>query len=163
MTARSLTIVDPAYESLGAASYAGRHALIPILAGLAAPLAAALLLAPGLLGSGRMVVQLVLVLILLVSGTVFVLTALGSGELVSATFDGTRREAEIVLAGAFAHKVLHVPFDHIRSIRTEVSRDDDGYCYQQAVIELHSGEVLALPDATTAAEVQAAAALLSGR
>lgn len=152
-TSNTVELRDSSVEGDELSSYAGYHALVPILIGLSIPLSLYVLAVPDAIKDSRFAVMMLLVLITVVTGAIFLISILRPGATMTVRFDGNRRVAEIVRSGTFAHSVYTVPFARIQSVRIETRYDDDGYGVMQPVMILKPREAVELPPTTTPADV----------
>lgn len=142
-------------------SYAGLHALVPILLGLFAPCLLFMIIDPAALKDYRIWVFLILVAVLVSAGGLFILTLLNPGSTISAKFDPLSRRVELVRAGLFANTVYTVPFGRIVEVRMETAYDDDGYKSAVPVLVLTPHEEIELPRHIGKSEIAAIRAVLN--
>jgi hypothetical protein len=150
---KQLTLVNPEYAESGVGRYSGSHALVPILLGLLTPVAVLALLDPRSLVHASLLINIYLFAAMTISTGVFLLSVFRPGEVISVTFDQATEQAEFVMSGTFAHKVLHVPFAKIAGAVVDVQYDDDGYKYLMPIVKLTSGQLIGLPAGTTEDDV----------
>ncbi len=152
-----LVVEDDETSHGGLAGYQGLHALVPVMIGLLMPIALLTLFDPRVLQNAQMVVHFVLFAILVVSGSIFVITLLNPGRTISVAFDAEARQIEFIRQGAFAHTVYRVPFNRVTAVRIETVYDQDGYMEPTPVIMLKPHERIELPagiDNATLAEIR---------
>lgn len=145
----SIVVVDSSATHLGSSAYKGYHALVPILIGVSLPIVLFSIFDPRALTNFRLVLHFMLAAIALVAAAVFFLSVTNPGNVVQITFDAKTRRTEIVRAGAFANKVVTVPFDRVAAVRFETAYDDDGYQSRRGLMVLKSRDMVELPDEAT--------------
>ncbi len=154
-TAQQLVLMDASPAAGGLQSYAGLHAMVPILIGLSIPLFLFTLAEPRALQDTRFIVLALLFIMSIVTAAIFVLSILRPGTTQSVSFHPGRAVADVVRTGRFAHSVYTIPFSRIRAVRIETRYDDDGYATQFPVMVLAPRELIELPATTSPADVAA--------
>ena len=141
-------------------NYAGRHALVPVLLGLAAPVIVLSLVDPRALASASVILHVYLFLIFAIATTAYIYSVFAPGDITKVTFQKRRRVVIAERAGLFATTRSEILFSDIASVRIENRYDDDGYETPVPVIVLTDHKVLPLPAGTTEADVTAMRGLM---
>lgn len=141
----------------------GWHVLAPILLGMSIPGILLALLAPKLLPNGPLVFGVYLVATFVISSVIFVRSVFNPGNIIEATFDSRKRAAAFVRMGTFGTTFFSVPFSAIEAVRIDVHTDRDEHRVAHPVVELVSGELLALPTGTTPAQLHEIQAVIGRR
>lgn len=136
-------------------TYDGRHALLPVLLGLSLPLLAVILFDASDAGTARKISVIMLGLVFIVASIVSVVSIVYPGPVVAVTLDPTTQHAEIVWAGPFASRRVNLPFRQIAGAEMDIHYDDDGYSWCEPVLILDTGDVIALPQRTSTADINA--------
>lgn len=134
-------------------SYAGRHAMVPVLLGLLAPVIVLSLVDPRALANVSVILHIYLFLIFGIAVAVYIYTVFAPGDITKVTFQKRQRVVIAERAGLFATTKSEIPFSDIASVRVENRYDDDGYETPVPVIVLTDHKVLQLPAGTTEADV----------
>jgi len=132
------------FDHVGPHSYEGWQSLAPILLGLAGPLIVVALAFPRLMASS-VSLQLVLVVLLLISGGLFMACLKGPRDVIAAVFDGHAKTVEIIGRGRFATTSWHMRYSKLAAVHTAIRYDANGRKRVVPEIELKSGKRLALP------------------
>ncbi len=134
-------------------AYEGKHALVPILIGLALPPLAISALVPELKAHIEFIIVLYLTLIFIVSGIMFVRAVFNPAHVVAVRFDARQRSAEIVRHSQWGNTSVYVPFKDIADVYVRVRYDDDGYTIREPLLRLRSDDEYDLPAGTDQAEI----------
>jgi hypothetical protein len=132
------------------------HLALPVLLGLSTPLLVVALIDPAVLGHGRVIIQILLTTLFLISTVLFAASLLWPGDISAIIFDPKARVVEIVQSGLIATTRFDVPFDQVVQVGPSSTYDHDGYIVAHADLVLRSGRRLPLPANTSAAAVAAA-------
>ena len=157
------TVEDLANEEFGVeteSTYAGRHALVPVLLGLAAPVIVLSLVDPRALASASVILHVYLFLIFAIATGAYIYSVFAPGDITKVTFQKRQRVVIVERAGLFATTKSEVLFSDIASVRIETHYDDDGYETAVPVIVLTDHKFLQLPAGTTQADVDAMRGLM---
>ena len=140
--------------------YAGRHALVPILIGLVAPVLVLMFIDPRALGSASVLLHIYMFAIFVIATGAYIWTVLDPGNITRVTFDKQARKVFAERKGLLAKSVLEIPFVDIAAIRMENRYDDDGYESAMPVLALTTREVGPLPAGTTEGDLAMMRALM---
>ncbi len=135
------------------AGYTGRHALVPILIGLVAPVLVLMIVDPRALGSAAVLLHIYMFAIFVIATGAYIWTVLDPGSVTRVTFDKQTRKVIAERSGALAKSMLEIPFVDIAAIRMESRYDDDGYETNTPVLVLTTREVVHLPAGTTESDI----------
>ncbi len=134
-------------------AYTGRHALVPILIGLVAPVLVLVVIDPRALGSATVLLHIYMFAIFVIATGAYIWTVLDPGDITRVTFDKPSRKVVAERSGALAKSTLDIPFVDIAAIRMESRYDDDGYESLVPILVLTTREILPLPRGTTEADI----------
>jgi hypothetical protein len=134
-------------------AYGGKHAMAPILVGLAVPPISIVYAFPGLAKHSEFFIALYLTMILLVAGFMFVRSIFNPAHVVAVNFDARQRTAEIVRHSQWGNTSVFVPFVDIADVYMRVRYDDDGYTIREPLLRLRSDEEYDMPAGTDQAEI----------
>ncbi len=147
--ATAIIVVGDGATGEAAATYAGGHALVPVLIGLAAPaIVISVVDQQGLLRVSTML-PIYLAVLFVAAATVFILNVLIRGAVLSAEFDPKGSVARLTRTGFLAVRQEEIPLARIALAEVGTLYDRDGYPRDVARLILESGEVIALPADTT--------------
>ncbi len=155
MSATSPQLLIGDYHAATAETYAGRHALLPVLLGLSLPLLAVILFDASDAGTARKISVIMLGMVFIVASVISIISIFNPGPVVAVTLDPRTQHAEIVWAGPFASRRVNLPFRQIAGAEMDIHYDDDGYSWCEPVLILDTGDVIALPEATSTADINA--------
>lgn len=129
----------------GAESQTGiLHAASPMLIGGVASVLGMVLIAPGVLRNGHMLVFLFLVPMLFVSIAIYAWSVLVPGDVVGLAVDTTKRTIGLIQSNPFAARRTEVAFADVSSLELTSVYDCDGYSAQSTVMTLANGQKLTL-------------------
>lgn len=142
-----LVLAEPTRDGRAGVDY---QALSPILLGFMCPFVLILLVNPVALQHARFVIVLTLILVFVLAAVAFIHSALTPGETTGVVFDRQAEIATITRRGAFSSRSLTVAFDDIDWMGVTTQYDQDGYPTETPEMYLASGEVIALPQGSSA-------------
>ena len=134
-------------------TYAGRHALVPVLLGLLAPVIVLSLIDPRALASASVILHIYLFLIFAMAVAAYIYSVFAPGDITKVTFQKRQRVVIAERAGLFATTKSEVSFADISTVRMDNRYDDDGYETAVPVIILTDHKILQLPAGTTEADI----------
>lgn len=131
------------------------RAVSPMMVGLIAPFIVLALIEPAALRHIRFLTIAVLLPTLLIAVALYAYSVLSPGVVCGVVVHRDVRHLELVQANAFSIRRLPLAFTDIAAARIVETYDRDGYGTREAVLILHSGERIALPEGTTAGDIAA--------
>ena len=143
------------FGSIDAERVGGMRWLSPTLVGFTLPLVVAMIAFPVLATEGRMVIEILLMVLLLLSIAAYAVSVLMPGALVGFVINKGARTVTLVREGPFANTTTTLAFTDIAGLRATTRYDDDGYGVAVTELVTRAGETVELPLALTPAEVDA--------
>lgn len=133
----------------------GMRWLSPALVGLALPFLITLIAFPVFVGEGRVMIELVLLMVMLVAVAAYAVTVVRPGVLSGFVIDEEAQTLTLVREGPFANKTETLYFDEIGNLRQATRYDDDGYAAIVTELVTKSGQTVELPIGLSKADVEA--------
>jgi hypothetical protein len=139
-----------------------RHALVPVLLGLLAPVVVLSIIDVRALASATVIVHIYLFALFVIAAGAYFVSIIEPGEITRVTVDRKARMVSLERTGLLARSTLDIPFADIAAVRIESHGDDDGYETAVPVMVLTTREVLPLPAGTSEADVATMRSMLKG-
>ena len=133
----------------------GMRWLSPALVGLTLPFVITLVAFPVLVGEGRVMIELILLMVMIVAVAAYAVTVIRPGALSGFVIDEQAQTLTLVREGPFANKTETIYFDEIANFRQTTRYDDDGYAALVTELVTRTGETVELPLGLSKAEVDA--------
>jgi hypothetical protein len=140
--------------------YTGRHALVPVLIGLTAPVLVLSIIDPRALANASVIFHIYLFLVFVIATGAYIYSVVDPGEITKVVFDKQSRVVTVNRAGLFATSALEIPFSDIAAVRVESRYDDDGYQSHVPMLVLTDHKIVPLPAGTTEQDVATMRALM---
>ena len=140
--------------------YTGRHALVPVLIGLIAPVLVLSVIDPRALASASVIFHIYLFLIFVVATGAYIYSVVEPGEITRVAFDRQKRQVLLDRSGLFATSTIEIPFSDVSTVRMETRYDEDGYQSEMPVLVLVDHKTMPLPAGTTEADEATMRALM---
>jgi hypothetical protein len=140
-------------EGYNPSAYTGKHALVPVMIGLAIPPLAIAALVPELKAHVEFFILLYLAMLFVVSGIMFIRAVFNPAHVVAVHFDTRQKAAEIVRHSQWGNTSVYVPFKDIADVYMRVRYDDDGYTIREPLMRLRNDDEYDMPAGTDQAEI----------
>ncbi|MEQ1672017.1 MAG: hypothetical protein ABL893_14250 [Hyphomicrobium sp.] len=140
---------------------ARRHALAPILLGLAAPMLFFLIVDPRAATNASVILNVYMIALFIIATAAYLISVFETGEVTSVTIDKPAKTVIVERTGMLAKSATAYEFADIATVRVETHYDDDGYKTLMPVLVLTTRELVELPEGTSEADVAAMRALLN--
>ncbi len=133
------------FGDIDLARIGGMRWLSPALIGLTLPFVLTLVAFPVLIGEGRVLIELILLMLMIVAVAAYAVTVVRPGVLTGIVIDETAQTLTLVREGPFANKTETLYFDEIANLRQSKRFDDDGYAALVTELTTKSGQTVELP------------------
>lgn len=139
---------------------AHRHALAPVLLGLAAPMLLFLLIDPRAVTNISVIAHVYMFALFFIAAAAYLVSVFEAGEITSVTIDKPAKTVIVERTGLLAKSLTAIDFADVATVRVETHYDADGYKTLMPVLVLTTRELVELPDGTTEADVATMRALV---
>jgi hypothetical protein len=133
----------------------GMRWLSPALVGLTLPFVITLFAFPVLVGEGRVMIELILFMVMILAVAAYAVTVIRPGVLSGFIIDEKTQTLTLVREGPFANKTEALYFDEIANLRQVTRYDDDGYAALVTELVTKYGQTVELPIGLSKTDVEA--------